>query len=153
MKLDRINANLAKVDWAGMSWTYQDPLAYAELDRRISEAGRKLSLIVYSDLVRGIQFRIPNVQNGSPYTVDTSEWTGLDRAIIGSFLGELSASSYLKAGFLASALVVNKSEYAPSQHFFEWMTTLGVLTDKSDDTLPMFWADQVNKAHNYYGRR
>jgi hypothetical protein len=151
--LEQIDARLAALDWAAMEWTYEDPRAGHELTRRIAEKGRKQGLIIYSELVRGVEFRLPNVAHGAPYTIDVFEWTGLDRAILGSFLGRISADSYQEGGFLATALVVNKSGYRPSDQFFEWMEKLGVLPDLSDDTVLAFWADQCNKAMKWYARR
>ena len=150
--LQQVEANLATVDFAGMNWEYEDPVALAELTRRIREAGAKQKLIVYSDLARGVAFHVPNIKHGATYLIDTSEWQGLDRALIGSFLGQVSAESYMQAGFLASALVVNKSGFRPSDHFFEWMEELGVLPDLTDDSVLAFWADQSNKAHNWYSK-
>jgi hypothetical protein len=49
-------------------------------------------------------------------------------------------------------LVVNKAEFKPSDQFFKWMEELGVLPNLKEDTILAFWADQVNRAHNWYGR-
>jgi hypothetical protein len=97
-----------------------------------------------------VTFHLPNIRNGEPYTISVYDWTGLDRRIIGEFLGYISMESYEEAGFMASALVVNKLEYQPSDIFFEWMRQLGVLPDLNEDTVLAFWADQVNKGHNWY---
>jgi hypothetical protein len=150
--LQQVEANLATVDFAGMNWQYEDPVARAELTRRIRQTGAKQKLIVYSDLVRGVAFHVPNIKHAATYLIDTSEWEGLDRALLGSFLGQISAESYMQAGFLASALVVNKSGFRPSDQFFEWMEELGVLPNLTEDTVLAFWADQVNKAHNWYSK-
>ncbi len=133
-----------------VSWTYplEDPAALEILERRIAETGRNLSLITYSDLVDGVVFSLPSVRGGKPFQIE--EWTGLDRGIIGEFLGYISTRSYREAGFMASALVVNSTEYRPSDHFFRWMAELEVLPNRDDDAVLAFWADQVNKAHNWY---
>jgi len=138
-----------------VQWTYadKDPGARAELTRRIADAGGRLGLITYSDLVRGVTFHLPNIRNGEAYTISVYDWTGLDRRIIGEFLGYISMESWEEGGFLASALVVNKQEYKPSDIFFEWMRQLGVLPDLREDTVLAFWADQVNKGHNWYRSR
>ncbi|SRR6266568_2068751 len=146
-KMDELAAELSRIEW---HYADGDPTAKAELARRISAAGRRLQLITYSDLVRGITFRLPNVHNGAPFQIETDDWTGLDRAILGDFLGAISSDSYREAGFLATAIVVNKAEYKPSDQFFKWMGDLGVLPDMREDTVLAFWADQVNKAHNWY---
>lgn len=139
-------------EMTALNWRYgdKDPEALAILEGRIAEAGRKLSLITYSDLVKGVEFHLPNVRDGEAYYISIHDWSGLDRAILGDFLGYISTRSYLEAGFMASALVVNKAEYKPSEQFFEWLERLGVLPDTNEDTVLAFWADQVNKAHKWY---
>jgi hypothetical protein len=139
---------------SGREWLYADadPAAKAELTRRIEAAGRKLKLITYSDLVRGVTFCLPTVRQGAPFQIEIDDWTGLDRAILGNFLGAISSETYEKGQFLATALVVNKAEFKPSDQFFKWMEELGVLPDLKEDTVLAFWADQVNRAHNWYSR-
>lgn len=131
----------------------KDPLALAELEQRIADAGRKLAMVTYSDLVRGVSFTLPSVKGGQPFQINTYEWSGLDRAILGEVLGYISTRSYRNYGFMASSLVVNKAEYKPSDHFFQWMKTLDVLPDLDEDTVLRFWIEQVNKAHNWYAAR
>src|SRR5687768_9141713 len=96
-----------------MEWLYAtgDPKALRTLEERIAAAGRKRSLITYSELVRGVTFDLPNLQR--PPIIDTSDWHDLDRAIVGSFLGYISMRSYENAKFFASALVVNKTDGSP----------------------------------------
>ena len=134
------------------NWIYADKdlNALGVLEQRIADTGRRLQLITYSQLVGGMAFHLPNVRNGEAYQIQTFEWSGLDRAIIGEFLGYISTRSYEQAGFMASALVVNAMEFKPSWHFFEWMRTLQVLPNLDDNTVLAFWAEQVNRAHNWY---
>jgi hypothetical protein len=135
-----------------IKWQFadRDPAALTELETRIAAAGRQLKLITYSELARGVIFHIPNIRDGAGYEIRTYDWHGLDRKIIGKFLGLASARSYETAGFMASALVVSGTEYKPSDIFFDWMKTLDVLPDLSESTVLKFWADQVNKAHRWY---
>jgi len=135
-----------------VNWIYadKDPNALAMFEQRIAETGRNLQLIIYSQLVNGVVFHLPNIRNGEAYYIQTYNWSGLDRAIIGEFLGYISMRSYEQAGFMASALVVNALEFKPSWHFFEWMRTLNVLPNLDEDTVMAFWAEQVNSAHNWY---
>jgi hypothetical protein len=137
-----------------MEWRYasQDPAAQAELTRRIAREGKRLGMITYSDLARGVVFHVPDVNGGRPYEINVQEWTGFDRVFIGDFLGAISSASYIEAGFLATALVVNKAEFKPSNHFFEWMVGLGVLRPNDEDALLTFWIEHVNRAHNWYAR-
>ena len=145
--MDAIARKMAAIKW---HYPDRDPDALAILEERIAEAGRNLSLITYSDLVKGVVFHLRNINEGNPYQIRIYDWSGLDRALIGEFLGYISMRSYAEAGFMASALVVNREEYRPSEHFFEWMKTLEILPDTHEDTVLAFWADQVNKAHNWF---
>jgi hypothetical protein len=145
--MDAISSKLQVISW---KWADSDPDALTKLETRIAEAGRRLGLITYSDLVQGILFKVPGVHGGNPFDIDVHAWTELDRVLIGDFLGLVSARSYARAQFMASALVVSKGEYKPSWHFFQWMKTLDVLPDLDDDTVLAFWAGEVNKAHKWY---
>jgi hypothetical protein len=73
-----------------------------------------------------------------------------DRGMVGEFLGNISTRSYCAHGFMASALVVSRLEYKPSDLFFEWMVRLNVLPNTNQDTVLKFWIEHVNKAHNWY---
>jgi hypothetical protein len=77
--------------WA---WADKDPNALAALEQRIAETGRNLELITYSDLVKGLDFHLPNVRNGEPYRVPIYDWSGFDRGMVGEFLGYISTRSY-----------------------------------------------------------
>ena len=61
-----------------MEWRYAtgDPKALAILEERIAEAGRKRSLITYSDLVREVTFNLPNLRK--PRTIDVKDWQELN---------------------------------------------------------------------------
>lgn len=146
---DQLAKKLRDREW---SYANANPDAKAELMRRIEAAGRKRQLITYSDLVRGVTFCLPTVRQGVPFQIDVGDWTGLDRAIIGDFLGAISAETFEAGQFLASALVVNKAESNPSPPFFKWMEELGVLPDLKEDTVLAFWGDQVRRAHTWYSR-
>lgn len=145
--MDEILQRMHAVKW---KWATNDPNALAILEQRIAETGKKLQLITYSDLVKDVVFHLPNIRNGQDYQINTYEWLGLDRGIIGEFLAYISVRSYEQSGFMASALVVSANEFKPSWHFFEWMKKLNVLPDLNDDTALKFWAEQVNRAHNWY---
>lgn len=131
-------------------FSHQDPAAVTILEQRISEAGKRLQLITYSDLVKGVDFCLPSVKKTGLYRIQIYDWSGLDRAILGDFLGCISTRSYREHGFMASALVVNRGEYKPSDHFFEWMEKLNALESMKEDKVLEFWAKEVNKAHNWY---
>lgn len=136
----------------GIVWEYADKdlQALGVLRSRIEETGRKFGLISYSDIVKNVEFHYPNINNGVTYRIDTYDWSGLDRRIIGDCLGYLSTESYLKAGFMCSALVIARLESKPSDIFFEWMESLRVLPNINEDTVVVFWSNEVKKAHHWY---
>ena len=145
--MDPIANKLIAIQW---EYADQDPIALAELSKRIEETGKKFSLISYSDLVKGIEFHYPNINDGEAYCISIYEWSGLNRRIIGDCLGYISMQSYLEADFMASALVIARLEPKPSDIFFEWMESLGVLPDTKEDTVLAFWTEQVKKGHHWY---
>ena len=141
--IERLNA---------IHWDYadQDTIALENLRNRIQETGRQFRLISYSDLVRNVDFQYANINNGQPFQIAAYEWTGLDRHIVGDCLGYLSRESYLEANFMASSLVIARTESKPSDIFFDWMKELGVLPDLNEDTVLRFWTEQVRNAHQWY---
>lgn len=131
-----------------------DSASLGVIQQRIAEVGRQRKMIRYSDLVRNIGFKLPNINEGKPYFIQTHEWTGLDRAIIGDFLACASSKSYSRYGFMCNALVVDKTEYKPSENWLRWLKSLDILPDLEEETKIAYWMEQVNKAHNHYaGRR
>lgn len=144
---DPILQKLKGIEWR---WADKGSSALATLESRIAATGRDLGLITYSDLVRGVKFEVPTIRDGKPFEIHVHDWTEFDRALIGDFLGLVSARSYERARFMASALVVSKGEYKPSWHFFQWMETLDVLPDLADEKVMAFWANEVNKAHKWF---
>lgn len=151
--MTNIDAALSeKLDATKWRYADRDLRAVAELTGRIAATGRKLGLITYSDLVRDVPLSLPNINDGAPFTIDVYDWRETDRVIIGDFLGFISANSFREGKFLASALVVNRAEFKPSPPFFAWMKSLGVLPNLKEDTVLAFWAEQVNRAHQWYSR-
>ena len=145
--MDPIAERLKAIEW---EYADKDSAAVAELRRRIEETGRRFRLISYTDLVRGVDFHFPNINNGRAYRITTYDWSGLDRRIVGDCLGFISKESYLAHGFMASALVIAREESKPSDIFFRWMEELGVLPNTREETVLKFWVEQVNKAHQWY---
>lgn len=144
-------AVLARMDAVGWRYSIEDPIALSELRARIESCGKARGLISYSDLVAGMEFRLPSIQE-SPYLINVRDWSGLDRAIIGDFLGHISMDSYRSAAFMASALVVGKHADQPSEHFFDWMEQLRILPNRKLETVLKFWVEHVQLAHRYYMR-
>jgi hypothetical protein len=151
MQINRVRVldSLAKVEWV---YALNDGSnALSELAQRIARTGRlNSSLISYSNLVAGVQFQFSNVNAGKPFYIDTHNWHGLHRRIVGDCLGYLSYLSYRDYDFMASALVAGLAENRPSDIFFEWMQSLGVIPNLS--VVDAFWVDQVSKAIKWYQR-
>lgn len=147
-----MDSTLAKLQETHWRWATQDSASQEEIERRIIGMARKQGLITYSDLVKNIEFEISSVNQGRPFQIDVHNWSVLDRALLGDFLGYTSSRSYRKAGFMISALVVNRGESAPSWHFFEWMKHLDVLPDTNEQTVLAFWTEQVRQAHDWFGK-
>jgi hypothetical protein len=137
---------------AAMRFAYDgDAKANHEIERRIAQHAAKRRTISYSALVDGVTFRLPNVAGGWPFQLgELGEWTDLDRAILGSVLGRISADSYLRSGFLASAVAVSKSTDEPSAGFKALVRDAGLLRNTKRDAFMLFWSDQLNKAYDWY---
>jgi len=147
-----MNSVLARMKATRWSFAGSDPASLRMIEGRIRECGRAGQLINYSDLVRGIRFHLPTINEGQPFEIDVHDWRDIDRAIVGEFLGYLSMQTYEGKGFIASALAVGKDEGRPSQRFFEWMRTIGLLTGTTQDAETEFWIREVKKAHAAYGQ-
>lgn len=149
MNRTTILAALEKTEWA---YALNDEVhAVKELAERIARTGRLgRSLISYSNLVAGVRFQFANVNDGLPFEIDIHNWQGLHRRIIGDCLGYLSYLSFRDHGFMASALVAGLAENRPSDMFFEWMESLGVIPNQSEDVVTEFWVGEVTKAVDWY---
>jgi len=119
------------------------------IEKKIAINGRTKSFITYSNLVEGIEFSFENINNGQPFLINRNDWSGLNRAIIGTILAHVSIRSFQKHDFMASVLVVNSIDCSPSDQFFNWMKHIGLIND-SQFEIYAFWADHVKRAFNYY---
>jgi len=73
--VDEVLERLTAIEWAYADY---DLGALTELKRRIADRARTSNpLQSYSELVEGVVFHLPNVAGGTPYEIDTSEWTSL----------------------------------------------------------------------------
>ncbi len=137
---------------AEFSWPYaqHDPDARRQLARRIEDRARRQDILTYSDLVRGVTFRLPNVNSGRPFEIDVHEWSELDRAIIGDFLGYISAETYERAGIFGSAIVVTKGDGTPGPGFTKFMRDLGILTGSSETAALECWVREVERVYAWY---
>ena len=137
--------------FAEIEWTYadRDSAVCAELARRIAAVGRTAKdFITYSQLVEGVTFRLANVASGEPFEI--REWTCLDRAIIGSFLGKIAAESYQRGQFLASALVIGVESNGPGEGFYTLAEEVELLRSSSETSRLRFWLEQVRLARAWY---
>jgi hypothetical protein len=134
-----------------IAWHYgdKDPVALAILEERVAAAGRKRGLLTYSQLVAGVPFNLPNVKGGE-WKIDIGDWSDLDRAVVGSFLGYMSYRSYQQARFFSSALVVSKLEGLPSEGFYALLKELGLIASSRSDKAMYLWSEHVGKAHTWY---
>lgn len=135
---------------AQTEWKYadNDPAAVAVLRERFTDSARQQQLIHYSDLVEGVEFALPTRRE--PYQIDTSEWVGFDRHLIGDYLGYLSSESYRAHGFMISAIAVSKADGTPSKQFFAWARELGLLKKRGQDAALAFWTEQMNRAFDHF---
>ena len=132
-------------------WTYgdRDPVALAELSRRIAAIGRtSQDFLKYSELVDGVTFRLSNVANGAPFEI--REWNSLDRAIIGSFLGRIVLDSYRRGRFFASALVIGVESNSPGEGFWTLASQVGLLNSNNTDARDRLWFRQVDLARAWH---
>jgi len=138
--------------FADYKWVYadKDPDALSQLTERIAQAGRQGRLITYSDLVRGVKFCISTVNGGNPFEIDPHDWSDLDRAIVGDFLGLISCQSYSSAKVFASALVVSKADGTPGPGFGQLMRDLGIVMSPSKDAELECWITEVQNAYRWY---
>lgn len=61
--MDPISARFREMRW---DFGDKDEVARVELASRIAAAGRRRSLVTYSELVKGVEFNLPNVRSGPP---------------------------------------------------------------------------------------
>lgn len=136
-----------------IKWHYaeHDERALKELQQRIDEAGRRRSLVTYSDLARDVEFDLDNVKK-SPFHIDVADWGDFDRMVIGDFLGYISMLSYEARGFFASALVVGKMDGTPGWGFYNLLKDLDIIPTTQSERALDIWAEHVAKAHTWYQR-
>ena len=106
--------------------------------------------MTYSQLVDRVTFRLTNVADGEPFEI--REWTSLDRAVIGNFLGRIAAESYQQGRFLASALVIGMESNGPGEGFYTLAEEVGLLRTSDETARLQFWLDHVKRAREWYAR-
>lgn len=137
---------------AAMKFEYgdADDAAYAEISKRVVDAARRQTrTLTYTQAASGIAFRLPQLRQ-NPHLIDVVDWPIRDRNIIASFLGRLSAESYARGGFLASAVVVSKDDKRPGEGFFNLARDAGILSTNNADRALQFWIDELTKAIEWF---
>jgi len=117
---------------------------FDQIKLRLREKAISRGQITYSELVQGLHFICPAFNN-EPHTIQTWDWLGPERHMIGTCLA-LIARDFLRKGAncLVTSIVVyssNDGEQAglPSPILFKWLTELGVLPDTTMETIYQFW--------------
>jgi hypothetical protein len=145
--VDRVARLFGQQVWA---YAEQDLDAFAEIGRRVAAAGKRRDLLTYSELVSGIDFRLPTVLGGKPLRLGVPDWGDLHRAIIGDFLGRLCMETYMQGGFMGGALVVASETKQPSDGYRNLMRNVGVLRGSGDPEFLEHWVKETNKAYDWY---
>lgn len=133
-----------------VKWIYadRDPDAVDAIERRLAETACREGFITYSDLVRGIVFSLTKDNKTQPFKIDTDEWFGHERQILGDYLGYIAYRTFLEAGFLASSLAVSKTDQRPSRFFFDFAREIDAMKRGQDPD--SFWLDQAARARAWY---
>lgn len=126
---------------------------YAQYDRktveilkeRIFKYARYSNPISYSKFVSGITFYI----NGEKHIIDTHNWTGLDRRIVGDYLFQILKDQYRELGILSTMIVFSQDSQEPSEIVQNWLKEIGAYTGDWED----FWVKESAKVVEYYKRQ
>lgn len=152
-----IEAGTARLTQLMPSWDAvfapQDLDAERVLLDRIAQCGARgdaAGLMTYSQLVAGVDFVLPQCNIAVPYQIQTSDWTGFDRRLIGDFLLSIDQKNLPDNGFMCSCLVVDAMERKPSKLVWKWLVENDVLPNDRDDTVLAFWAWHLRKGHQYF---
>lgn len=134
-------------------WPYAEhvPEAIEELGRRIADFGRRGETVTYSNIVHGIELRLPNVRGGTPFELGVPDWQEIDRAILGELLGRLSLESLRRGDFLASAVVTSTQSKEPSEGFWALVRELELFSSRSPEQRVLFWSVELQRAFEWYG--
>ena len=133
-------------------WDYadKDPLALTQLTQRIDATIRSKTTITYTDLVAGIAFTLPTIENGTPFQIE--QWNARMGGIVGEFLQYIALHSFAGRGTLDSAVVVKNQTLKPqgkggprlSSGFFELAEVLGLLVTGTPKHNRDFWKQELD---------
>lgn len=146
--MDQVQRVFDSIRWQFANF---DPAAQSELAGRIRDAVRDgKEILTYSEIVDGVTFRLPNVNDGRPYEIDVKNWADQDRAIIGDFLGKIDADSYRAGKIMASASVVAAETKRPSLPFFDLARKVGLLRGRSTSAEDDFWMPHLRLVQQWF---
>jgi len=132
-------------DWPNAS---QDLEAVGEIERRLAQAAGKGRPVPYSKLVSDVLFQLEGKKDA--YRINTFDWSGQDRGLIGEYLGYLSAITYERYGFMASSIAVDSKEMRPSKSFYDLAIELGAYDGRQ--SREEFWVGELNTAFEHYNK-
>jgi hypothetical protein len=142
--------------WSGSwPWVDDDPSALSELRRRLIACGHQPDrLLTYGQAVAGLTFRLPTVDDGRPFQL--GGWREIDRAVLGMFLGRLSAETIRDCTppFMLSALTFGEEGNRPSAGgFFGWARDVGLPVGTGRDAEDRFWFDNIEVARAWCAKQ
>lgn len=135
----------------GLKWSYAeyDLGALRAIEARLASTARAGTLIKYGNLVRGIDIRMANVDDGRRFELFQPDWSPLHSAILGDLLGYIACRSFERGGFLASAMAI-LAEGEPSDGFRKLAVQVGLLSPGND--VDALWAEHVRLSVAWYSK-
>ena len=124
-----------------------DP-ALDDLQKKIFMCGKNKKSISYQELVRGVVFNPQKL--GANYSI--IDFNFAEVAMLGEYLDYISRGSFGHSNFLASALVVGKSEEVPGSGFYDLGRELKLLNKPGKIAELEFWISEVKKAYTHYDK-
>lgn len=126
-----------------------------ELEDRLlkAAAGRRAKPLVYSDWVREVQFLVPSLFRGEPFTMETENWQAQYTHVIGDTLGWINARSYKAHGILLSSMAINKDSNQPGDRFFGLAHDVGLFDGKTEGDRIRFWSEQMELVREFVAAR
>ena len=68
--MDSIEAKLHSTKW---TYADHDDRAMHEISRRVAQVGKAGKLTTYTELIQGLIFHLPTLEDGRPFQIDTLE--------------------------------------------------------------------------------
>lgn len=132
----------------------ENPEAIQAMKERIAEYARRRQLLSYSELVSGILFIKPKYFGKEPHLINTYSWTGDERHMIGTALAQIVMETVGESNCIITTIVTHKNpnEFGtlPSEVFWKWIQSLGVIDTINEQEVMMFWGQQIEATFRYY---